>query len=141
MNNRFHSKLPPAFFGMLAIGALLPACSADSPPPAPVIPSTQVTALNTPMPHYPAELGCAGIGGMVMLNLTIGTDGKPAKVEMLAGSGQEALDKSALEGVKSWQFEPATRGGKPVVQSIRVPVNFKPPQIRPNDCFSLDEQR
>ena len=141
MKNRFHptSSLPLGI--SLATTLLLGACSADSPEPATFIPSTQVVAVNTPMPHYPAELGCAGIGGVVVLNLSIGPDGKPADVKLLGSSGQDALDKAALEGVKSWQFEPATRGGKPVVQGIQVPVNFKPPQIRPDDCFRLDEQR
>lgn len=141
MSNRFPPRHLFAFCAAFATSALLSACSADAPEPAAFIPSTQVAAVTTPMPHYPAELGCAGIGGVVMLDLTVGIDGKPTKVQLLASSGQAALDKSALEGVKSWQFEPATRGGKPVLQGIRVPVNFKPPQVRPNDCFSLDEQR
>lgn len=141
MKSRFDSRFQLALGASLAIAVLLSACGADSPQSAPVIPSTQVAAVNTPMPHYPAELGCAGIGGMVMLSMAVDVDGKPANVQLVASSGQDALDKSALEGVKSWQFEPATRGGKPVVQSIQVPVNFKPPQVRPSDCFSLDEQR
>ena len=141
MNNRFPLRYLFTFCAAFAMSALLSACSADSPEPAAFIPSTQVAAVNTPMPHYPAELGCAGIGGVVMLDLTVGTDGKPTKVQLMGSSGQPALDKAALEGVKSWQFEPATRGGKPVLQGIRVPVNFKPPQVRPNDCFSLDEQQ
>ena len=141
MKNRFRPA-PWLPLGItLAATLLLGACGADSPEPAAFIPSTQVAALSTPMPHYPAELGCAGIGGVVGLGMTIGTDGKPANVKLLSSSGQAALDKSALEGVKSWQFEPATRRGKPVVQGIQVPVNFKPPQVRPNDCFKLDEQR
>lgn len=141
MNNRFPARYLLASCVLFSVGALLSACGADSPEPAAFIPSTQVAAVDTPMPHYPAELGCAGVGGVVMLDLTVGTDGKPAKVRLLGSSGQPALDKAALEGVKSWQFEPATRGGKPVVQGIRVPVNFKPPQVRPSDCFTLDEQR
>ncbi|MET1163185.1 MAG: energy transducer TonB, partial [Pseudoxanthomonas sp.] len=122
MSNRFLSIPLFAFGAMLSATALLSGCGAEQPLPVPVVPSTQVAAVNTPMPHYPAELGCAGIGGMVMLDMTIATDGKPTNVQLLGSSGQAALDKSALEGVKSWQFEPATRGGKPVVQSIRVPV-------------------
>ena len=141
MKNRFHSLSPLSFAATLAMTALLPACGSDSPEPAAFIPSTQVTAVRTPMPDYPAELGCAGIGGVVTLSLTIGADGKPANVQLVGSSGQAALDKSAQEGVKSWQFEPATRGGKPVLQTIQVPVNFKPPQVRPDDCFKLDEPR
>ncbi|HEY5971872.1 MAG TPA: energy transducer TonB [Pseudoxanthomonas sp.] len=120
---------------------LLGACGGDSPEPAPFIPSTQVVAVNTPMPRYPTELGCAGIGGVVGLGLTIGVEGKPTEVLLINSSGHDALDKAAMEGVTSWKFEPATRRGKPVTQGIQVPVNFKPPQVRPDDCFKLDEQR
>lgn len=141
MKNGFRSAYALRLVAIVPMGALLSGCAPEAPPTAPAIPSTQVAAIKTPMPHYPVELGCAGIGGVVTLSLAVATDGKPADVKLVASSGQPALDQSALEGVKSWQFEPATRGGKPVVQSIQVPVNFKPPQVRPNDCFSLDEQR
>ena len=136
------ASAPSLALGVATTAALLlGACGGDTPPPAPFIPSTQVMAVSTPMPHYPAALGCAGIGGVVGLGLTIGVDGKPSEVFLVNSSGHAALDQAAIEGVKSWKFEPATRRGQPVTQGIQVPVNFKPPQVRPSDCFQLDEQR
>lgn len=76
-----------------------------------------------------------------MLNLTVDTQGRPTGVHLLQGSGNEALDKAALERIPQWKFVAATRGGKPVVQSMQVPVNFKPPAVRPDQCFQFDGQK
>lgn len=107
----------------------------DQPPP---IPPRQVGAVDTPRPGYPPELACAGIGGTVVLSLTVGTEGRPTQVRLVRSSGQQALDAAAQEGVRSWKFNPATRNGQPVPQTIQVPVNYKPPQVRPSECFALD---
>jgi len=119
--------------------ALLAGCGdqppGDRPPP---IPPRQVGAVDTPRPAYPPELACAGIGGTVVLSLTVGTEGRPIQVKLVRSSGQQALDAAAQEGVRSWKFNPATRNGQPVPQTIQVPVNYKPPQVRPSECFALD---
>ncbi len=46
-----------------------------------------------------------------------------------------------MEGVKAWQFRAATRNGQPIPSDLQVPVTFKPPTLRPDRCFALDEQR
>ena len=106
----------------------------------PVIPSTPLTAVSTPKPDYPIELACANIGGTAVFNVVVGIDGKPAEVKLLASSGQAKLDASAEAAVHTWIFEAATRGGKPVVQGLQVPVRFTPPAERPSQCFALDAQ-
>ena len=105
---------------------------------ATMTPSTEVAAVDTPKPAYPMELACAGVGGEVALNVTVGVDGKPSSVRLVNTSGNEALEHLALEGVKGWLFKPATRNGQPYAQAIQVPVNFKVPQLRPDECFALD---
>lgn len=120
------------------VPALLAACGKADAPAEPFIPSTQVMATETPPPDYPIEVACAGIGGTTVLTVTVGVEGKPTKVVLAQSSGNAALDKAALERVPSWQFQAATRRGEPVPMSIKVPVNFKPPVVRPDDCFKLD---
>jgi len=127
------------FFGFL-IAVALAGCSDESTNQAPSAPSTQVAAVQTPKPAYPLELACAGVGGTVTLGLTVGVAGKPTEVRLVQGSGNEALDQLAQQGVREWQFNPATRNGQPVAQSIQVPVSFNPPQVRPNECFALEAQ-
>ena len=120
------------------VPALLAACGKADAPAEPFIPSTQVMATETPPPDYPFEVACAGIGGTTVLTVTVGVEGKPTEVVLAQSSGNAALDKAALERVPSWQFQAATRRGEPVPMSIKVPVNFKPPVVRPDDCFKLD---
>ena len=120
------------------VPALLAACGKADAPAEPFIPSTQVMATETPPPDYPIEVACAGIGGTTVLTVTVGMEGKPTEVVLTQSSGNAALDKAALERVPSWQFQAATRRGEPVPMSIKVPVNFKPPVVRPDDCFKLD---
>jgi protein TonB len=133
------SLLKPAH-GVMAIACsmALAACSADKAPPAPVIPSTELAAVDTPKPDYPLELACAGISGTTVLVVTIGIEGKPTQVQLSQSSGDERLDKSALERVPSWRFNPPTRNGKPFAKTIQVPVSFKAPAERPAECFALD---
>ena len=117
---------------------MLAGCEQSVPPP---IESTRVMAIDTPPPAYPAELACADIGGRVLLRLSIGPDGRPAKVENLESSGQPALDASAAEAVQGWSFQPATRAGQPVATQINVPVTFTPPVEKPDTCFALEDQQ
>ena len=130
----------PAYSLMVAIAcsAALVACNADKAPQAPVIAPTELAAVDTPKPDYPLELACAGISGTTILVVTIGTEGKPTKVLLSQSSGDERLDKSALERVPSWRFNPATSNGKPYAKTIQVPVNFRAPAERPAECFGLD---
>lgn len=135
--SRIHIALVAGFaFSLVSLAACQP-----QQPPAPPVPTTELLAVDTPPPGYPEELACDNVGGQVVLAMTVGIDGKPSSVEVFRGSGNVALDKAALEGVRGWTFKPATRGGQPQPTRLQVPVNFNPPQVRPQSCFVLDEQR
>ena len=127
----------------IAAGVVATAAAACQPqqPPAPRVPTTELLAVDTPPPGYPEELACDDVGGQVVLALTVGVDGKPSSVEVFRSSGHPALDKAAQEGVRSWTFKPATRDGQAQPSRLQVPVNFNPPQVRPQACFVLDEKR
>jgi protein TonB len=130
---------PAATAAMTMLAALvLGACSGDKAPTTQIIPSTELAAVDTPKPDYPIELACAGVSGTTVLAVTIGIEGKPTQVTLVQGSGNERLDKSAMDRVPSWKFNPPTRNGQPMAQTIQVPVNFKPPAERPAECFALD---
>ncbi|UKE76019.1 energy transducer TonB [Xanthomonas graminis] len=101
---------------------------------------TEVAAVQTPPPDYPIELACAGLGGKAVLSVVVGVQGKPTDVQLVSSSGQPKLDASAQQRVREWIFNPATRDGKAVPRTIQVPVNFNPPQPRPDRCFALDAQ-
>lgn len=124
-----------------ASALLLAGCGGASEEALPVQRPTEVAALDTPPPDYPFELACAGVGGTTTLSVTIGVEGKPTQVALVQSSGNQALDETAQQRVKTWKFRPATANGQPTPKTIQVPVNFKPPEVRPDECFKLDEQR
>ncbi|MCC8538941.1 energy transducer TonB [Xanthomonas axonopodis pv. poinsettiicola] len=109
-------------------------------PAAPTVAPTELAALKTPPPEYAPELACAGVGGTSVLRVVIGTEGKPTDVSVTQSSGQPVLDEAALTRVREWQFKPATRNGQAVPQTIQVPVAFKPPVPRPDECFAIEER-
>ncbi len=126
----------------VALPLLLVACQkAPAPPAAPAVAPTELMAVDTPPPGYPEELACDNIGGQVLLSLSVGADGKVVSADVLRSSGIPPLDQAALEGVRNWTFKPATRGGVAQSSRLQVPVNFRPPAVRPQSCFALDEQR
>ena len=87
------------------------------------------------------DLGLPDGDGTSVLQVTVDTKGVPSIVSVAGSSGNAQLDQSAVTAVKAWVFEPATRGGQPVVQGLQVPVNFRLPAVRPDECFQLDGQK
>ena len=124
--------------GMLAALPALLLAACEQKPQAPIIPPTELAAIDTPPPEYPEKLACAGIGGTVLFRVTIPRNGKPAKGEQIGRSGQPGLDQPAMKAVRDWEFKAGTRNGKPWVQGIQVPVTFTPPVEKPTRCFQYD---
>ncbi|MFC7521682.1 energy transducer TonB [Xanthomonas populi] len=107
---------------------------------APAIEPTELAAVKTPPPEYSPQLACAGVGGTSVLRVVIGIDGTPTDVSVAQSSGQSVLDEAAQKRVREWKFKPATRNGQTVPQTIQVPVAFKPPVPRPDECFAIEER-
>jgi|SRR5580765_6840868 len=74
-------------------------------------------------PKYPRPLFRKPKPSMVLVGLVVATDGTPKEVHVLK-SGGSMFDKSALEAVNQYRFEPGTRDGKPVQVQINVQVQF-----------------
>ncbi len=51
-------------------------------------------------------------------------EGNPTEVRVVRGL-LDSMDAAALEAVRKWRFQPATRHGKPVRVVFRVTVDFK----------------
>ena len=75
-------------------------------------------------PAYPLIARMRGQEGIVILSLEILTDGSVGSLRIKKSSGYTSLDKSALEAVKTWKFEPGRKIGKPVIMWVDVPVKF-----------------
>jgi TonB family protein len=71
----------------------------------------------------PNELG--GFDAEVWTCLADGSESKVADLRLSASSGYSVLDQAALASVKTWLFDPGTRGGERVEMWVKVPVRFQ----------------
>lgn len=75
-------------------------------------------------PVYPWIARLRGYEGVVLLSAEIDADGKVGNLRLKKSSGFAVLDRSALDAVKTWKFEPGRRMGRPISMWVDVPVKF-----------------
>jgi protein TonB len=86
--------------------------------------ATPLYRLN-PLPEYPLTARKRGHQGTVILEVLVDREGRVADLRLSASCGYSVLDLAALAGVKTWLFEPGTRGGENVEMWVKVPVRFR----------------
>jgi TonB family protein len=80
--------------------------------------------LNAPNPNYSELARRAKYQGVTALGVIVGPDGNPQDVWVVKKLGL-ALDRKAIDVVRTWKFEPATRDGEPVPVLINVEIMFR----------------
>jgi protein TonB len=93
-------------------------------PPVRVHEATPLYRRN-PVPEYPLIARKRGYQGTVVLEVLVNREGKVKELTLSASSGYSVLDQAALTGVKTWLFDPGTRGGEKVDMWVKVPVRFQ----------------
>ena len=73
-------------------------------------------------PVYPPIAQSARVQGVVIIEATIGPDGRVKDAKVLRSI--PLLDQAALDAVKQWQFTPTLLNGVPVPVIMTVTVNF-----------------
>ena len=76
------------------------------------------------LPDYPPLARLRGYQGVAVLSVEVLADGRVGQVGISRSTGHEILDRTALEAVRLWKFEPGRRNGRPVSMSVAVPVRF-----------------
>jgi TonB family protein len=77
----------------------------------------------TPEPDFSEQARHAKYQGTVVLNIVIDKAGKISRIRLERALGM-GLDENAMEGVKGWRFNPATRNGQPVAVEMHIEVSF-----------------
>ena len=74
-------------------------------------------------PSFSTKPNEAFVEGTVTLSIVVDAHGLPTDLQVLKGlnAGQ---DRSAIDAVKQWRFQPGTRGGKAVNVRVNVQVDF-----------------
>ena len=60
----------------------------------------------------------------MLLSAEVHADGHVGEVRISKSCGHSLLDRSALDAVRYWKFEPGKRMGVPVNMWVDVPVRF-----------------
>ena len=122
-----------AFAGVPAgvVGGVVGAFSSEisrppsSPPREPVRTRGEIQApalLKRVPPVYPPIAVNAAIERLVILEATVGRDGRVEGVEVLRSVG--LLEKAAIQPVQQWQYAPSLLSGKPERFMVTVTVSF-----------------
>lgn len=75
-------------------------------------------------PVYPRRALMLKQEGMVLLKALIGINGNINDIQIITSSGYTILDKSAIDAVSNWKFEPSYINGKHSISWVKVPVEF-----------------
>jgi TonB family protein len=73
-------------------------------------------------PVYPAIAQSARVAGVVIIEATIGPDGKVMDAKVLRSI--PLLDQAALDAVRQWEYTPTLLNGVPVAVVMTVTINF-----------------
>jgi TonB family protein len=81
-------------------------------------------------PAYPPEALERGEGGVVVLELRVGTNGRVLSSSYVADGStvpeSSPLVQASRDAAARWEIAPAMKDGKPIEASVRVPVTFEP---------------
>jgi TonB family protein len=75
-------------------------------------------------PQYTKEAARKKIQGIVLLSITVDTDGVAKDINIIKGI-DAGLDRNAVAAVAQWRFRPASQGNVPVPVRAHVEVHFR----------------
>lgn len=83
--------------------------------------ASDLRAISTPAPKYPADAQRAAQSGEVVVEFTVGTDGSVTAARVVRANPPRTFDREAVAAVKRWRFQPVA---SPV--TTRRTIGFKP---------------
>ena len=92
--------------------------------PTVIPPKVDASARQNPPPVYPSTSRRRGEEGTVVLAIHIDARGRVTAARVARSSGHARLDRAALEAVRHWRYQPATRAGVAIAWDYRQPVVF-----------------
>ncbi len=94
-------------------------------PPVEPIRQARPAYMKNPRPEYPGLARRRGYQGTTILEVLVGRTGRVMGIRVLKSSGYRILDDAAVDSVKTWLFEPGTKGDEKVEMWVRVPMRFE----------------
>ncbi len=75
-------------------------------------------------PQYPFEMRRAGIGGKVVVDFIVDTEGRVQLAHAIRSSRVE-FEAAAVQAVSRWKFHPGQKNGKSVPTHLQMPIVFR----------------
>jgi TonB family protein len=94
------------------------------PPPEPELPLVEPVKLSGDSPSYPKDARDRRLKGSVLVEIEVDEEGAVAAVNVLESAG-DFLDQAVVSAIRTWRFQPATRGGVPVRGSVQWRHSFR----------------
>jgi TonB family protein len=85
---------------------------------------TKPVPIYKPEPKYTKEARAAKLEGTDVFWIVVDASGNVADVELVR-SLDKGLDENAIETLRTWKFEPATKNGIPVSVKVVVETSFR----------------
>ena len=85
----------------------------------------KATEVYTPAPAYPSDARRRNIQGIVLVQLSISSDGSCTFERIIESSGCDSLDNAVAKTVSHWKYRSAEADGRPDVISKRVRFVFR----------------
>jgi TonB family protein len=86
---------------------------------------TQARYQDTPRPDYPESARREGREGQVVLRVLVDDQGRSKEVEINRSSGNDALDRAAVDAIRRWRFHPARYGDRRIETWVQIPIVFR----------------
>jgi TonB family protein len=74
-------------------------------------------------PEFSSQSKEAFIEGIVKISTIVTTEGNASESRVIHGLNAEE-DRTALEALKQWRFQPGTKNGKPVRVKVTIEIAF-----------------
>ena len=87
--------------------------------------ATAPHVLKQVIPTFPAGASRFALGADLVVQVTVDKNGTPTLPHIIHGLPAPALSYVALEALKRWKFQPATRHGEPVASVFNLQVHYK----------------
>jgi TonB family protein len=76
-------------------------------------------------PSFPEEARRRGLEGWVELRYVVGSDGAVSALSVVGAQPAGIFEKSALNAVAQWRYQPVKRDGKPVSERTQIRLRFR----------------
>jgi protein TonB len=80
--------------------------------------------VSMPNPEYTEKARKKKLNGVVVIAMIVTPEGDVRDLKVIKSLDKD-LDKQALAAVSTWNFEPATKDGKPVAVHLTTEVDFR----------------